>query len=140
MTVDEKIEVRRLARIGKNFSLSDSLRKELEMELIFINDLPENKQEVFYLTEKFFSYMYKIKETHAKVLQQISELKAVEPTDETQKQLLSLLQIKEHLEKSKALKITNKREYFDYRQREDIKAEGYLQSWLFRTNEQMKKH
>jgi len=139
MTIDEKIEVRRMARIGKNFILSDSLRKELEGELIFINDLPNDAQEIYYLTEKYFKHMYKIKENHALVSQQIIELQSVKSTDETQKQLLSLQSIKTFLEKSKALKITNKREYFDYRQREDIQAEGYFQSWLFRTNEQLKK-
>lgn len=132
MTIDEKIEYRRLQRIAKNFTNADRLRKELEAELIFINDMKDGKQEVFYLTENYFKKMYSIKEEYAKLLIKISET-----VDEIE--LAKLQKDKLLYESNKALTITNKREYFDYRYREEIRGEAYLSSWLHRMNEQLKR-
>ena len=146
MTIEEKVEYRRLQRVGKNFGVADRLRKELEENLVFINDLKDGKQEVYYLTEAFFNGMHKIKRNHKETVDKItdaeSRMKALNEIDleaiaEIEKELVPLRYILSELEKNKSLHIFDKRAYFDYRVREDIKAEAYFQAWLDRTLEQI---
>lgn len=54
MYIDELIEQRLNFRINKNYSESDKIRNYLEENNIFIIDLKDNQQEVYYLPETFF--------------------------------------------------------------------------------------
>lgn len=56
MNIDEIIYDRQKFREHKNFKEVDRLRDILDSELVFVFDLPENKQEVYYLTEKYFRF------------------------------------------------------------------------------------
>lgn len=57
MLIDEKIELRNQAYKEKNYVLSDSLRSELDNELVFIFDYPDGTHDVYYLTNKYFDKM-----------------------------------------------------------------------------------
>lgn len=54
MNIDEIIYDRQKFRKYKNFKEADRLRDLLDSELVFVFDHPENKQEVYYLTENCF--------------------------------------------------------------------------------------
>ena len=54
MNIELRIEERRIARINKDYKLSDGIRSELEDYNVFIFDKPNNFQEVWYLTDHYF--------------------------------------------------------------------------------------
>ncbi len=54
MNVDSLIDIRNNYRTEKNFAMCDQIRDQLDKELVFIFDAPNNQQEVYYLTKKYF--------------------------------------------------------------------------------------
>lgn len=53
-TIDELIDDRGKARAGKDWDSCDAIRDYLDRKLVFIFDAPYGQQ-IFYLTEKYFS-------------------------------------------------------------------------------------
>lgn len=64
MNIDELIDIRANARLSKDWLLCDKIRDKLDEHLVFIFDGTEG-QEVYYLTEKYFKFKNKFKETNA---------------------------------------------------------------------------
>lgn len=70
--LDELIEDRRLARINKNWKLSDEIRDYLDAKMVFVFDASFG-QEVYFLSEKYFSGKYKSPETASMTKRQYVE-------------------------------------------------------------------
>lgn len=57
MNVDELIDQRRQAKQYRNYKECDRIRDLLDNELVFVFDLPGGYDEIYYLTDKYFSKM-----------------------------------------------------------------------------------
>ena len=57
--IDELIELRKEARLNKDYKLSDEIRDYLDNKLVFIFDQPDKTQKVLFLSEIYFKGMGK---------------------------------------------------------------------------------
>lgn len=139
MSIDEKIDYRHLQRLKKNFDLTDKLRNDLEKDFIFINDLKDGSQEVYYMTQNFPNKMQEANQKY--LLRQLIEKfpnRLKEFSEQKINEFLNSDDVK-NVAISLKLKFLTLRGYFDHLLKEDRNAESYFESWLHRMNEQLRR-
>lgn len=113
--IDELIDMRKDARLKKDWSTSDEIRDYLDSLLVFIFDVKDG-QDVYHLNKKYFDEVYEYNIDGVKW----SETK-------TQK-----------IERLHSIKFETRRKFVEWNIQKDIRADKYFEAWLYSTRESIK--
>lgn len=130
LKVDQLIEIRKIARNNKDYRTSDLIRDFLDEKNIFIFDIKDDNgnqiQEVRYLYDDYFT-------NYPKGYVEDSEGFTKEEKEKKEKwrEYQNNNNYMQHIENQIGKKFKNKRAFVEYMIQRDIKADKYLDAWIY---------